>query len=93
MNHEMKGELLLAEFLATPWALMPERLNALTAVLGRWSRSQPAGDDVLAQVMADREARQAARHAVGLDEDEGLFGCHGEILLNRQGGHKFGKSK
>jgi signal peptide peptidase SppA len=61
MKHEMKGELLLAEFLATPWALMPERLNALTAVLGRWSRSQPAGDDVLAQVMADREARQAKR--------------------------------
>jgi len=57
----MKGELLMAEFLATPWALMPERLNALTAVLGRWNRGQPAGDDVLTQVMADREARQVKR--------------------------------
>ena len=57
----MKRELLLAQFLATPWALMPERLNALTAVIGRWSRAEPAGDDVLAQVMADRDARQAKR--------------------------------
>lgn len=57
----MKHELLLAEFLATPWALMPERLNALTAVLGRWAGNQPASEDVLAQVMADREARQMKR--------------------------------
>jgi hypothetical protein len=28
MNHH----LLVAEFLATPWALMPERLNAVAAV-------------------------------------------------------------
>jgi signal peptide peptidase SppA len=59
----MKRELLLAEFLATPWALMPERLNALTAVFGRWARNEPAGDDILARVMADRDARQLKRQA------------------------------
>ena len=31
MNHQ----LLIAEFLATPWALMPERLNAVATVLVR----------------------------------------------------------
>jgi signal peptide peptidase SppA len=59
----MRGELLLAEFLATPWALMPERLNALAAVLGRWSRNEPAGTEILELVMADREARQVKRQA------------------------------
>lgn len=59
----MRGELLLAEFLATPWALMPERLNALAAVLGRWSRNEPAGTEILERVMADREARQVKRQA------------------------------
>ncbi len=38
----MKTELLLAEFLSTPWALMPERLNAVSAVMARWSSHAPA---------------------------------------------------
>jgi hypothetical protein len=28
----MKHQLLIAEFLATPWALMPERLNAMATM-------------------------------------------------------------
>nr|WP_311528692.1 S49 family peptidase [uncultured Ralstonia sp.] len=68
----MKRELLLAEFLATPWALMPERLNALTAVFGRWARNEPAGDEILARVMADRDARQLKRQAAQSTGGEGI---------------------
>ena len=57
----MKHELLLAEFLATPWALMPERLNAVAAVLERWSQNTPATVDVLAGIDADKVAREARR--------------------------------
>jgi hypothetical protein len=57
MNHH----LLIAEFLATPWALMPERLNAVAAVLARWSQDIPAGEDVLASIAADR--KRCGRHA------------------------------
>lgn len=59
MNHQ----LLIAEFLATPWALMPERLNAVTAVMARWSRNVPADVDVLAGIDADRTVREARRQA------------------------------
>jgi signal peptide peptidase SppA len=59
MNHH----LLVAEFLATPWALMPERLNAVAAVLARWSQDVPAGEDVLASIAADRNVREARRQA------------------------------
>lgn len=60
----MKQPLLIAECLATPWALMPERLTALTVVLMRWSQGMPAGDDVLARVDADKLVRDARRQAV-----------------------------
>ena len=60
----MKQPLLLAECLATPWALMPERLNALTAVLMRWSQGASASDDVLAGIGTDKAARDARRQAV-----------------------------
>lgn len=59
MNHQM----LIAEFLATPWALMPERLNAVTAVMARWSQNVPASADVLAAIDADRSVRDARRQA------------------------------
>ena len=60
----MKQPLLIAEFLSTPWALMPERLNAMTAVLARWSQGASAPEDVLARIDADRKAREARRQAV-----------------------------
>lgn len=59
MNHQ----LLIADFLATPWALMPERLNALAAVLARWSGNAPAGEDVMQRIAADRSARESRRQA------------------------------
>ncbi len=60
----MKQPLLIAEFLSTPWALMPERFNALTAVLARWSQGVPASEAVMDRIDADRTAREARRQAV-----------------------------
>ena len=57
----MKTELLLAEFLSTPWALMPERLNAVSAVMARWSSHAPATAEVLAGIDTDKLAREARR--------------------------------
>ena len=59
----MNQHLLIAEFLATPWALMPERLNAVTAVMARWSQNVAASADVRAGIDADRTARQARRQS------------------------------
>ncbi len=57
----MKTELLIAEFLSTPWALMPERLNAVSAVMARWSSHAPAKAEVLAGIDVDKVAREARR--------------------------------
>ncbi|MFM2036954.1 MAG: hypothetical protein RL459_2219 [Pseudomonadota bacterium] len=59
----MNQQLLIAEFLATPWALMPERLNAVAAVLARWSNNTPANDEVMQRIAADRSAREARRQS------------------------------
>ncbi len=59
MNHQ----LLVAEFLATPWALMPERLHALAGVVMRWSAGAAVPPEAMTQIQADREARQARRQA------------------------------
>jgi len=59
MNHQ----LLVAEYLATPWALMPERLSAVTAVIARWSGDARASDEVMYSVAADRNARDARRQS------------------------------
>ena len=59
----MNQHLLIAEFLATPWALMPERLNAVTAVMASWSQNVAASADVLARIDADRTVRQARRQS------------------------------
>ena len=59
----MNQQLLIAEFLATPWALMPERLNAVAAVLARWSSNTPASEDVMQRIAADRSAREARRQS------------------------------
>ena len=68
----MKHELLLAEFLATPWALMPERLNAVAAVLARWSQNAPASTDVFAGIDADKVAREARRQTASAVSGGGI---------------------
>jgi signal peptide peptidase SppA len=57
----MKNQLLVAEFLATPWALMPERLSALATVISRWSQGAPASDAAMFQVQTDRVLRDTRR--------------------------------
>jgi signal peptide peptidase SppA len=59
MNHQ----LLVAEYLATPWALMPERLSAVTAVIARWSGDSRASEEVMNNVTADRSVREARRQS------------------------------
>ena len=53
----MNRQLLAAEFLATPWAMMPERLNAFAAVMGRWSAGVGPTEETLAKIEADRQLR------------------------------------
>ncbi|TCG08372.1 peptidase S49 [Paraburkholderia steynii] len=57
----MNRSLLVSEFLSTPWAILPERLNAIAAVLARWDANVSASADVLASVRDDAEARDARR--------------------------------
>lgn len=57
----MKRQLLIAEYLSTPWALMPERMTAVAGVLARWQAGIAANADVLCAVAADREARDTKR--------------------------------
>lgn len=57
----MKRSILIAEFLSTPWALMPERLRAFAGVLGRWQKGEAAAESVLAGIEADKQARSAKR--------------------------------
>ena len=57
----MKNQFLVAEFLATPWALMPERLSALASVVSRWSQGSPASDAAKFQVQTDRVLRDTRR--------------------------------
>ena len=57
----MNPSLLVAECLATPWALMPERLHALASIVTRWSVGNAADPDTLKQIEIDRVAREIRR--------------------------------
>ena len=61
----MKRHLLIAEFLSTPWALMPERIHAAAGVLHRWAAGKSPEANVLERIAADREARDSRREANG----------------------------
>lgn len=68
----MKNELLLAQFLATPWALMPERLNAMHAILTRWSVGGVASDETLYRIQADRVLRDTRRQTAAASSSGGI---------------------
>lgn len=68
----MKRELLIAEFLSTPWAMMPERLNAVAAVLTRWSRNEPASAETMEHIAADKSARAARREQLAAAGGNGI---------------------
>ena len=57
----MNKHLLVSEFLTTPWALMPERLQAMTAVLTRWSSDEPPSEETMFQINADRVLRDTRK--------------------------------
>jgi ClpP class serine protease len=68
MNHQ----LLVAEFLATPWALMPERLIALAGVVMRWSAGIPAESENMIRIQADRVIRDSRRQAAAVQSSGGI---------------------
>jgi len=53
----MNPSLLLGEFLSTPWAMMPDRLQAIAGVLARWSAGQSPDEAVAFQINSDRVLR------------------------------------
>ena len=68
----MKKQLLLCEFLSTPWALMPERLQAMTTVLSRWSQNEPASDKTMFQINADRIARDTRKQVAAMNSGSSI---------------------
>lgn len=68
MNHQ----LLVAEFLATPWALMPERLSALAAVVMRWSGGIAAEPENMIRIQADRVIRESRRQSASAQSTGGI---------------------
>ncbi|WP_297476496.1 S49 family peptidase [Ferrovum sp.] len=64
----MKRSLLLAQIMSTPWALMPETLNAMAGILRRWRVGDPIPAATLQHIEADqgvRTARKAANTQAG----------------------------
>lgn len=57
----MKRQLLAAEFFSTPWALMPERLNAFANIITRWQDGGHASAEVMTSIQADAQAREVRR--------------------------------
>ena len=57
----MKKNLVLAQVLSHPWALMPEYMASMAAVVARWQAGIPASADAMEAVRADQEARASAR--------------------------------
>ena len=68
----MNKHLLISEFLTTPWALMPERLQAMTAVLTRWSSDEPPSEETLFQVNADRVLRDTRKQFAAANAGAGI---------------------
>lgn len=57
----MKRELLIAQFLSTPWAMMPEHLEAFSSMLWRWQSGAAASDEVMANIEAAQQGRMVKK--------------------------------
>ena len=68
----MNRQLLMTEFLATPWALMPERLQTISGVLSRWASGVSAPEDTMIQVHADRVVRDTRKQMVLANAGNGI---------------------
>jgi signal peptide peptidase SppA len=68
----MNKQLLLSEFLTTPWALMPERLQAMSGILTRWSAGEPSSDETMFQVNTDRVLRDSRKQMAAASSGSGI---------------------
>ena len=68
----MNKQLLLSEFLTTPWALMPERLQAMSGILTSWSAGEPPSDETLFQVNTDRVLRDSRKQMAAASAGSGI---------------------
>ena len=68
----MNKQLLLSEFLTTPWALMPERLQAMSGILTRWSAGEPPSEETLFQVNTDRVLRDSRKQMAAASAGSGI---------------------
>lgn len=68
----MNKQLLLSEFLTTPWALMPERLQAMAGVLSRWQAGDLPSEETLLQVNADRLIRESRKQFASANAGAGI---------------------
>ncbi len=68
----MNKHLLISEFLTTPWALMPERLMAMSGVLHRWSAGEPPSDETLFQIQSDRLLRDTRKQMAAANTGTGI---------------------
>ena len=68
----MNKQLLLSEFLTTPWAMMPERLQAMSGILTRWSAGEPASEETRFQVNTDRVLRDTRKQMAAASTGTGI---------------------
>ena len=68
----MNRQLLLSEFLTTPWALMPERLQAMSGVLTRWSAGEPPTDEAMFQIQSERVLRDTRKQMAAANAGSGI---------------------
>jgi hypothetical protein len=71
-NTHMNRQLLLSEFLTTPWALMPERLQAMAGVLTRWSAGEPPTDETMFQIQSERVLRDTRKQMAAANAGSGI---------------------
>lgn len=79
----MKGHLLISEFLAMPWALMPERLNAASAMLSRWAAGPTKAmedDDDGGQRKSACEVRSERAQALAANTSIAVLPVYGTIV-------------
>ena len=68
----MNRQLLLSEFLTIPWALMPERLQAMAGVLTRWSAGEPPTDEAMFQIQSERVLRDTRKQMAAANAGSGI---------------------
>jgi signal peptide peptidase SppA len=68
----MKRSLLLAEFAATPWAILPHALTQIATVLMRWNSGAPASTEIMETVAADQQARAMRTHQAAQSSGGGI---------------------